>query len=129
VISFLLPKKWEVDAIIQPSKFFIQTEAGRLEEIIVVDPNQIASEINEATYTDTISNALNINRRNFPKLRAVNLRGSKLVRVIIRENDVEKAKQILNSLFNQSHKDYFYRQPHNESQYSVQQSNLRFSRF
>jgi len=45
VISFLLPKKWEIDAIIVPSKFLIQTEQGEFEEVVVIDPRQIASHV------------------------------------------------------------------------------------
>jgi capsular polysaccharide biosynthesis protein len=99
VISFLLPKKWEIDAIIVPSKFLIQTEQGAFNEIVVVDPKQIASQINEATYNTLIAAELNLDIREFPKLKADNIRDTKLVRVTIKEEDVEKAKRILYSLF------------------------------
>ena len=100
VISFLLPKKWEIDALIQPGKFLIQTEGGQFEEVVVVDPKQISGQINEATYNNIIANELNIKLIKFPKLSATNLQDTNLVRISIKEKDVEKAKLILNSLFN-----------------------------
>ena len=50
VISFLLPKKWEIDTMIVPSKFLIQTEQGEFEEVVVVEPRQIATQINQNAY-------------------------------------------------------------------------------
>ena len=100
VISFLLPQKWEINALIQPSKFLVQTEGGQFEEIMVVDPKQIAGQINQATYNNIIAAELNLDIRKFPKLKAENLRDTNLVRVSTKENDIEKAKLILHSLFN-----------------------------
>jgi len=100
IISFLLAKKWEIDAIIVPSKFLVQTEGGRFEEIVIVDPKQIARQINEATYNNLIATELNLDIRNFPKLKAENLRDTNLVRISTKEKDTEKAKLILFSLFN-----------------------------
>ena len=100
VISFLLPPKWEIDALIQPSKFLIKTTGGQYEEIVIVDPKQIASQINQATYNNKIAAELNLDIGKFPKLKAENLRDTNLVRVSIKEKDVEKAKLILHSLFN-----------------------------
>ena len=100
VISFLLPKQWEIDAIIVPSKFLIQTEQGAFEEVLVIEPKQIASQINEATYDILIAAELNLDIRKFPKLKADNIRDTKLVRISIKEENAEKAKLILYSLFN-----------------------------
>jgi len=100
IISFLLPPKWEIDAIIQPSKFLVQTEGGQFEEIVIVDPKQMAEQVNEATYNNLIATELNLDIRKFPKLKAENLRDTNLVRVSIKEKDIEKAKLILFSLFN-----------------------------
>jgi len=101
IISFRLPRIWEVDAVIQPSKFFIQTEAGTFSEVVVVSPKQIAGQINQQSYSPLIAAQLNLDIRAFPKLKAENLRDTNLVRVSVRENDTEKAKLILSSLFNQ----------------------------
>ncbi len=99
VISFLLPPKWEVDAIIQPSKFFIQTEQGQFEEVVVVDPKQIAGQINQESYNNLIAAELNLDIIKFPKLKAENLRDTKLVRVSTRVKDIAEGKAILDSLF------------------------------
>ena len=100
IISFRLPHIWEVDAIIQPSKFFVQTESGQFEEVLVVSPKQIAGQINQQSYSPLIAAELNMDIKTFPKLKAENLRDTNLVRISIRENDTEKAKLILSSLFN-----------------------------
>ena len=100
VFSFILPKKWQFDAIIVPSKFFIQTEQGQFEEVLVAEPQQIASQINQHAYDNLIAVQLGLEIRKFPKLKAEHIRGTKLVRVYTRERDIENGKQILNSLFN-----------------------------
>lgn len=99
IYSFLLPSVWEVDTIIAPSKFFVKTEGWQFEEVIVVDPKQIAGQINQASYNTLIAAELNLDIRGFPKLKAENLKDTKIVRISIRERDVEKAKLILYSLF------------------------------
>jgi capsular polysaccharide biosynthesis protein len=67
---------------------------------VVVDPKQIASQINQETYNNLISEELNLDIIEFPRIRAENLQETDLVRVFIREKDAQKAKLILNSLFN-----------------------------
>ena len=98
-ISFLLPPKWEVDAIIQPSQYTLQTIDGTYKEILIANPNQIAGQINQATYNNIIAAELNLDIRKFPKLKANNLKDTNLVRVSTKEKDVEKEKLILRSLF------------------------------
>jgi len=100
IISFRLPHIWEVDAIIQPSKFFVQNEAGTFSEVVVVSPKQIAGQISQQSYSPLIAAELNLDIRVFPTLKAENLRDTNLVRVSVREKDTEKAKLILSSLFN-----------------------------
>ncbi|MGQ9674012.1 MAG: Wzz/FepE/Etk N-terminal domain-containing protein, partial [Candidatus Aminicenantales bacterium] len=100
IVSFLIPPQWEIDAIIQPSKFFVQTEQGQFEEVVVVDPKQIAGQINQESYNRLIAAELNLDLRKFPELKSENLRDTKLVRVSVRENDIDKGKAILTSLFN-----------------------------
>ncbi len=100
IYSFLLPKQWEIDAILVPSKFLTQTEQGTFVEVVVVDPKQIASQINERSHDHLIATELNLDIREFPKLKAENIKDTKLVRISTKANDVEKAKLILHSLFN-----------------------------
>jgi len=100
IISFRLPHIWEVDAVVQPSKFFVQNEQGTVSEVVVVNPKQIVGQINQASYDHLIAAELNLDIKAFPKLKAENLRDTNLVRVSVREKDTEKAKLILFSLFN-----------------------------
>jgi len=100
MISLLLPKIWEVDMIIQPSKFIIQTEAGQFQEVLVSDPVQITGQINEEAYNRILAAEIHMDIREFPELKAKNLIETKLVRISLKEQDVEKAKLILSSLFN-----------------------------
>jgi hypothetical protein len=100
VYSFFLPAIWEVDAIIQPGKLTVQAAQGQFEEVVVVDPKQIAGQINQGAYNSLISDELNLDVRNFPKLKAETLGETKLARIAVREKDVAKAKLILYSLFN-----------------------------
>ena len=100
VYSFLLPKAWEVDTLIMPSKLFVQTAQGEFKEIILVSPKQIANQIEQHVYDNQIAAELNLDIRKFPKLKAENLRDTNLVRISTKENDIEKAKLILLSLFN-----------------------------
>jgi len=99
IISFLLPHIWEVDAMIQPSKFFVQNEQGTFSEVVVVSPKQIAGQINQESYNRLIAAELNLDIRMFPELKAENIKDTNLVRVSVREKDTEKAKLILLSLF------------------------------
>jgi len=100
VISFLLPPQWEVDAIIMPSKFLIQIEGGPLKEVLPVELEQIAGQINQAVYNNIIAAELNMDIRKFPKLRAENIKDTNLVQISVKSKDIEKAKLILYSLFN-----------------------------
>jgi uncharacterized protein involved in exopolysaccharide biosynthesis len=99
VVSFLLPKVWEVDAIMLPSKFFVQTEQGRFEEVVVTDPKQIAGQINQESYNQMIAAELNLDIARFPRITAENLRDTRLVRIAVRDKDIARAKSILQSLF------------------------------
>jgi LPS O-antigen subunit length determinant protein (WzzB/FepE family) len=98
-ISFLLPEKWRVNAILLPSKFFVETEQGKFEEVVIVDPIQIVGQINQNSYDQVIATQLNIDTKTFPKMEAANLRDTNLVSISLVESDVELAKSILRSLF------------------------------
>lgn len=98
VISLLLPPKWEVDALIQPSKFLKQTKKGKIKDVLLIDFKQIAGQIDGGFYNNLIASELNMDIRKLPKFKTENLKDTNLVRVSIREKDVEKAKLFLNSL-------------------------------
>lgn len=97
--AFLLPKIWEVDVIMVPSKFMVQTEQGEFNEVVVTEPRQISGQINQESYNNRIAADLNLDIRKFPKLRAENLQDTKLIRIWIRNKDIDKAKKILGHLF------------------------------
>ena len=100
MISFLLPPKWEVDAIIKPSKYVYQDPYGVWQEIQFVRSSAIAASTNLGAYNDQIAAKLNIDLNDFPKLKAEHLSPTSLVRFSIKEKDVEKSKLILHSLLN-----------------------------
>jgi len=106
VWSFLLPKVWEVDAIIIPSKFLTQTDSGEFKEILVASPAQIASQISQRSYDNIIAADLNIDSRVFPKINAENLRNTNLVRVSVRDQDPQRGKDILFYLFKHLKSDF-----------------------
>lgn len=100
ILSFLLPKKWEIEALIVPSKIILRTDDGQFNEVLVTNPKQIVGQINQATYNNLIAAELNLDIEKMPKIEAENLRDTNLVRISLKEQDVEKAKDILLSLFN-----------------------------
>ena len=100
IYSLSLPKVWEIDAIIVPSKIILRTDDGQFSEVLVTDPKQIAGQINQASYNNLIAAELNMNVEEFPKIEAENLRDTNLVRISIKAQDVEKGKSMLLSLFN-----------------------------
>jgi len=106
IVSFLLPKVWEVDAIIIPSKFLTQDQLGEFKQILVVEPKQVAGQITQGSYNSLIGAELNIEDRKFPKIDAENLRDTNLVRISVREKDPQKGKDILLSLFNHLKSDF-----------------------
>ena len=99
-ISFMLPLKWDVDAIIQPSRLLIATTAGKFEEVDVVEPRQLAGQINQDAYTTKVADELKIDIRKFPSFNAENLRDTKLVKVTVRYEDTVQALKIVTLIFN-----------------------------
>ncbi len=106
VVSFLLPKIWEVDAVIVPSKFLAQSESGDFREVLVVAPAQITGQIVEGSYDALIQADLDLPAADFPKIRAESLRNTNLVRVSVRDRDPQKGRQILMALFNHLKSDF-----------------------
>ena len=104
--SFLLPRKYEVDAIIRPSMIFVQNEQGNFQEVVVVDPKQVAGQINQKSYDREIANQLNIDIANFPRLQAGNIRDTQLVRIALTDRDIARANAILTALFKYLEKEF-----------------------
>lgn len=99
IVSFLQPPRWEVDIILQPSKFFVQTQQGEFKEVLVTEPKQIAGQINQQSYDRLLGAELNLDQMKFPKLRAENLKDTRLVRVSLQTGETAKGQAILNLLF------------------------------
>jgi len=99
-ISFILPPKWEVDAIFVPSKYIIRTQGGPIQEFPFVNSGLMTEIINQATYNNFIATELSLDTKDLTKLKAEHLKGTHQVRVSIIESDIEKAKLILHSLLN-----------------------------
>jgi len=99
IVSFLVPPKWEIDAIIQPGKYFVQSAPGTFTEVVGMDPKQLVGQINQGFYDRLISAEWNLDLGRFPKVKAENLRDTKLVRVSLQTEEMDKARAILNTLF------------------------------
>ena len=99
LISFLLPRKYEIDSIIRPSMIFAQNEQGTFQEVVVVDPKQVAGQINQKSYDRLIASQLKIDIAGFPPLHAENLRDTHLIRVSLRDGNISEANAILMALF------------------------------
>jgi LPS O-antigen subunit length determinant protein (WzzB/FepE family) len=98
LIGFVLPRQWEADAIILPSKLLVQTVTGRLEEIVLVDAKQIVGQINQGAYNALLAAEINLERSDLPKIRAEILKDTNLIRIVLRGRDAELCKQALGIL-------------------------------
>jgi len=99
VASLLKPSVWEVDAILVPSKIFMQTAQGQFVEVLITDPKQLAGQINQESYNALIASELKLDIRRFPDIKAEALPDTKLVRMAVQSRDAGQAKSILQSLF------------------------------
>jgi LPS O-antigen subunit length determinant protein (WzzB/FepE family) len=106
VASFFMPRKYEVDAIIRPSMIFVQNQQGNFQEVVVVDPKQVAGQINQKSYDRLIAAQLKIDISDFPRLDAENIRDTQLVRVSLEDKDIARAKAVLTALFSILEKDF-----------------------
>ncbi len=100
IYSFLLTPVWEVSGIIQPSRSLIVSEGGEIKEIIFFDPFLLTKLINQSSVNNLAAAELNLDIKTYPELNAAHIPDTKLVRVSIRDQDVDKAKRTLQSFFN-----------------------------
>lgn len=98
-LGFILPKKWDISMVFEPSHLLSKNGGGKWEELVFTAPMQIVGQINEKSYESKISEELKIEREAFPKVKAINILNTNLIRISIREKDREKAKSILHSLY------------------------------
>lgn len=98
VVSFLFKPVYEIDAIIQTGKFLAENQAGNFDEVVVEEPNQIADKVNLKSYNALIAAQLNIDEKNLPKVYGEDVRNTLLIRMWIRNNDIELSKKVIASL-------------------------------
>lgn len=96
--SFLLKRVYEIDAIIQPGKFFVENEAGNFVQVVIEEPQQIADMVNLKSYDALIASKLKLDISEIPELRAESIKDTLLTRIWIRSKDVELSKSILKTL-------------------------------
>lgn len=99
-VSFIIKPAYEIDAIIQPGKFFVQNQAGNFEEVVVEDPQQIADKVMHKSYDAAIVAMLSLNEESFPTIKAQRIKNTLLTRIWVTNRDVELSKKILDSLIN-----------------------------
>jgi capsular polysaccharide biosynthesis protein len=106
--SLRAPHVFAVDALIVPGNIMVQTPGGRLEKIQVVNPMQLAIQINQGAYNAKIAEALDLDPREISSITAENLRDPRgpqylpatdLILVSTYGTDPERAQQILQALF------------------------------
>jgi capsular polysaccharide biosynthesis protein len=93
LFSFSLKPVYEIDAIIQPGKFFVVNEQGNFEEFVVEDPQQIADKVMFESYNSLV--AMELKKQKLPRIKAENIKETLLSRIWIRSSDIEESKQIL----------------------------------
>lgn len=98
LFSVLMPKVYEIDAIIQPAKFLSENEVGNLEEVVLEEPRQIADKINQESYNSLIAAELGFNEKDLSDLSAEHISETLLTRIWIKEGNKELGKKILNTL-------------------------------
>ncbi len=98
IVSFIIKPVYEVDAIIQPGKFFVEDQSGNIEEIVVETPEQIANKVIHKSYNAVIAAQLNVREEQLPRFRAENIRDTLLTRIWVNEEDISLGKRILQSL-------------------------------
>ncbi|MDH4196080.1 MAG: Wzz/FepE/Etk N-terminal domain-containing protein [Candidatus Aminicenantes bacterium] len=99
VISYLMPPVWQVQMILQPAKFLSQNQNGQFVDVVMTDPRQIATAINQRSYDDALATELKIAGPQFPALRAEHLKDTKLVKVTATTQNADQAVVVLRALF------------------------------
>lgn len=97
-IRLSLKPAYEIDAIIQPGKLFIEEASGNLKEVVIEEPQQIADRINHESFNASIAVSLGMDLRVWPKIKAERIPETLLARAWMRSSDIEKAKKILGQL-------------------------------
>jgi uncharacterized protein involved in exopolysaccharide biosynthesis len=105
VLSFLIKPVYEIDAIIQPGKLWVETQGGSITQVIVEDPQQIADKVQHRSFDSLIAKDLNISESDLPEMRGEYIRSTLLTRLWTRSSKVEISKKALDSLIQYLKKD------------------------
>lgn len=103
--SLLADPVWEVDCLIQTSQLLVQADNGTLQEVVVSKPQDIAGQVNQGSFNELIAADLNLDIKHFPVPEAEAIKDTKLVRVVLKTEDVARGKAILTSLYDHLRKD------------------------
>jgi uncharacterized protein involved in exopolysaccharide biosynthesis len=98
IISFSLKPVYEFDTIVQPGKFFIEDNAGNLQQVVVEDPQQIADKVTLKAFNTLIARDLGIKESELPDFRAEAVKNTLLTRIWLRTPERDLARNILNQL-------------------------------
>jgi len=98
IVSFVVKPVYEIDAIVQPGKFFVENESGNIEQIVVEQPQQIADKINHRSFDTLIAVELGIQISELSELKADSIRDTLLTRVWTKSSDVAMGKKALTML-------------------------------
>lgn len=93
LLNFSVKPIYEIDAIIQPGKFFVVNQQGNFEEFVVENPQQIADKVMFESYNSLV--AMELKKQKLPRIKAENIKETLLSRIWIRSNNIEESKQIL----------------------------------
>jgi LPS O-antigen subunit length determinant protein (WzzB/FepE family) len=98
VFSVLTKPVYEIDAIVQPGKFFIENQSGHIEQIVVEQPQQIADKVNHRSFDVLIAAELDIDISELSELKSDSIRDTLLTRVWTRDSDTERGQKVLTLL-------------------------------
>jgi LPS O-antigen subunit length determinant protein (WzzB/FepE family) len=104
-VSFIITPAYEIDAIIQPGKFFIENQAGNFEEVVVENPQQIADKVIHKSYDASVTTILGLDEEGLPTINAQRIKNTLLTRIWVVNHDIELSKKILDSLITLLRKD------------------------
>jgi uncharacterized protein involved in exopolysaccharide biosynthesis len=105
-ISLVLPKVYEVSALIEPGIRPIADANGQIvNELPVITPEALKETILSGAYDGTIQNKLKITPGNYPDIKVSTPKNTTFIRIFIESADPERAMAILDELLLQANRD------------------------
>jgi uncharacterized protein involved in exopolysaccharide biosynthesis len=109
VLSYIITPVWEIKAIIQPSKYIIQTGKGSFQEFAAASPQNIAAKINEGGYDLLVAAVMEVKADDVPDFKGETLEGTNLIGISTKGKDIKVTKKYLNALWDEVRKDLDFR--------------------